>query len=128
MIVLDTHVWLWWWSKTKDMLSPAAVRAIDSADEIGIPAMSCLEVAQLDIRGRIRLDRDVNVWFDQSLSSDRARLLPLTPQIALGAVRLLWEHRDPFDRAIIATAILHRAPLITKDDRIRRFQGVATIW
>ena len=90
--------------------------------------MSCLEVAQLEKRGRIALDRDVRVWFEQSLSSERVRLLPLTPEIALGAVHLLWDHRDPFDRTIVATAIAHRAPLVTKDDRIRGFEGVPTIW
>ena len=128
MIVLDTHVWLWWAAKVEDALSPAASRAIESATEIGIPAVCCLEIAQHEKRGRLRLDRDIRAWFEQSLRAERVQLLPLTPEIAVASARLLRDHRDPFDRVIVATAITHRAPLVTKDDRIRRFQGVATIW
>jgi PIN domain nuclease of toxin-antitoxin system len=128
VIVLDTHVWVWLSSQIDDLLSPVALRAIDSASEIGIPAVCCLEIAQHEKRGRLELDRDIRSWFEQSLTTERVRLLPLTPEIAIGAARLLWDHRDPFDRVIVATAIVHRAPLVTKDDRIRRFQGVATIW
>jgi PIN domain nuclease of toxin-antitoxin system len=73
------------------------------------------------------LDRDLRGWLEQALGG-AARLLPLTPDVAVRAARLLWNHRDPFDRVIVATAIVHRAPLVTKDDRIRRFRGVATIW
>jgi len=126
VIILDTHVWLWWRSNTPDALSRTAKRAIETATEIGIPAVCCLEIAQQVTRERIRVDRDLRVWFQQALNG--TRLLPLTPDISIGAAQLLWNHRDPFDRVIVATAIVHRAPLITKDDRIRRFQGVATIW
>lgn len=65
---------------------------------------------------------------DQALTEARVRALPLTPQIAASAAQLVWDHNDPLDRVIVATAIAHRAPLVTKDDRIRRFLGVATIW
>jgi PIN domain nuclease of toxin-antitoxin system len=128
VIILDSHVWIWWWSKTQDQLSLPARQAIDSAEEIGIPVISCLEVAQAEKRERIRLDRPIRAWIDQSLSSAGVRLLDLTPAIAIAASYLEWDHRDPFDRMIVATAIAHRAPLVTKDDRIRRFPGVATIW
>jgi PIN domain nuclease of toxin-antitoxin system len=128
VIVLDTHVWLWWASAVEDALSPAAARAIESAVQIGIPAVSCLEIAQHERRGRMTFDREISRWFAQALGRDRVRLLPLTPEIAVVAAGLSWSHRDPMDRVIVATAIVHRAPLVTKDDRIRRFQGVATIW
>ena len=128
MIVIDSHVWIWWWSLTPDALSAAARQAIDSADEIGIPVIACVEVAQAERRRRIRLDRPITAWIEQCLASERVRLLALTPSIAIEASRLKWNHRDPFDRVIAATAIVHRAPLVTKDERIRKFQGVATIW
>jgi PIN domain nuclease of toxin-antitoxin system len=126
VIILDTHVWIWWRSNTPATLSPVAKHAIETAVEIGVPAVCCLEVAQHVTRERIKVDRDLHTWFEQALNG--IRLLPLTPDVAINAARLLWNHRDPFDRVIVATAILHRAPLVTKDDRIRRFQGVATIW
>jgi PIN domain nuclease of toxin-antitoxin system len=128
VIILDSHVWIWWWSRTRDALSLPARQAIDTADEIGVPVICCVEVAQAERRNRISLDRPINVWIEQSLVRDRVRLLTLTPSIAIEASRLEWNHKDPFDRIIVATALAHRAPLVTRDDRIRRFQGVTTIW
>ena len=128
MIILDTHVWLWWWSAERKRLSPAVRKAIEAAEEIGIPAISCWEVAMLHLRGRIALDRDVRVWIAQSLREDRVRLLELTPDIAVGAARLRWDNRDPADRLIVATAMIHRAPVVSKDERIRSFQPANAIW
>lgn len=128
MIILDTHVWLWWWSKDRKRLTLAVRKAIDGAEEIGIAAISCWEVAMLDRRGRIALDRDVRVWIAQSLRADRVRFLDLTPEISVGAARLLWDNKDPADRLIVATAMIHRASVVSKDERIRRFQPANAIW
>ena len=111
-----------------DLLSAAAVHALTAADEIGVPTLCCYELATIERRGRIALDRDARAWIAQAVTAERVRVLPLTVDIAVAASRLLWDHNDPLDRMIVATAISHRAPLVTKDDRIRRFQGVATIW
>jgi len=40
---------------------------------------------------------------------------------------LEWDHRDPVDRTIVATAKKRRLPIITKDQRIRRFYK-RTVW
>jgi PIN domain nuclease of toxin-antitoxin system len=56
MIVLDTHAWLWWVSDPS-RLSRAAHRKIRTATQIGISAISCLEVATAVTKGRITLDR-----------------------------------------------------------------------
>jgi PIN domain nuclease of toxin-antitoxin system len=65
---------------------------------------------------------------EQALAEARVRALQLTPQIATRAAQLAWDHNDPLDRIIVATAMVHRAPLVTKDDRIRRFQPANAIW
>lgn len=129
LIVLDTHTWVWWTSEEHlDLLSASAVHALAAADEIGIPTVCCYELAMLERRGRIALDREIRSWITQAVTAERVRVLPLTVDVAIAASRLFWDHNDPLDRMIVATAIVHRAPLVTKDDRIRRFQGVATIW
>lgn len=130
MIVLDTHVWLWWAADRARLSGPAA-DAIASADAVGIPAISAWEVAMLADRGRIELDRSPSAWVRRALSADaRTVELPLTSTIAVGAAGLGAEgmHWDPADRFILATAVDHRALLVTRDTAIRTFAPDATVW
>lgn len=57
MIVLDTHAWLWWISKPSE-LSRTARQRINAETQLGVCAISCLEIATLVAKGRISLDRD----------------------------------------------------------------------
>jgi PIN domain nuclease of toxin-antitoxin system len=109
-------------------MSPTALRTLDEADEIGISMISCWEVALLVAKGRLELDRDVSLWVTQALEIPKVKLLDLSPAIAIASTRLEWLHDDPADRIIVATAMTHRAPLVTKDRRIRSFRSVKSIW
>lgn len=130
MVVLDTHVWLWWLA-APEKLSRAAREAIDAADEIGIAAISAWEVTMLEDRGRIALDRPAARWVRDALAADpRIVGLPLTVPLAAEAARLGSEgmHADPADRFIYATARDRRATLITRDEALRAFDSALTLW
>lgn len=128
MTVLDTHAWLWWVGDPV-RLGRAGRRAIDQAESIGIPAICCLEVAALAARGRVELDRPVLDWLHAALALPRVALLPLTPAVAVKAANLPASFPgDPADRLIAATAIVESATLVTKDERIRTFTDVSTVW
>jgi PIN domain nuclease of toxin-antitoxin system len=128
LIVLDTHAWLWWVSGDA-ALSRRAGREIRSAPRIGVSAISCLEVAVADARGRISLDRQALLWLQEALALPRVELIPLTPAVAVKASRLGRDFPgDPADRVIVATAQLESAVLVTRDKKIREYPGVDTIW
>jgi PIN domain nuclease of toxin-antitoxin system len=128
LIVLDTHAWLWWVSDPS-RLSRAAHRRIRAATQIGISAISCLEVATAVTKGRITLDRAVLDWLEQALSLPKVELIPLTPLIAVKATQLGNDFPgDPADRVIAATSIVESAPLVTKDSRVHASGAVAVIW
>ena len=126
MIVLDTHVVIWWTS-SPDLLSPAAAAAIADASEIAIPAIVFWEISVLLRKQRIQLEAPLQAWCDQVLAIPRVKCHALTAHIAIAADQLMM-HPDPADRFIVATALAARAKLITKDGPIRALQGVATIW
>jgi PIN domain nuclease of toxin-antitoxin system len=128
VIVLDTHVLLWWLSEPRK-LSKAATRALKATKTVGVPAISTWEIAMLAAKGRIELDRPVLEWLQTALQEPRVELLPLTPAIAVQATRLgAGFHGDPADGIIVATALVEAAPLVTKDQKILDFTGVETIW
>lgn len=80
-------------------------------------------------RRRLELDRSVMDWLSDALDLDGVEVLPLTIDIAVRSTRLGREApADPADRLIVATALMHGAPLVTRDERIRTFAGVTTIW
>ena len=129
MILLDTHIWVWYVSN-RDRLteSQRQVLARRTADGLGVSVISCWEVAKLVEVGRLDLDRPVWEWIRQALASPEIRLLELTPQIAVAATQLPGQfHRDPADQIIVATARVHNVELMTVDRRIQLYAHVRTV-
>ncbi|MFI5025861.1 MAG: type II toxin-antitoxin system VapC family toxin [Solirubrobacterales bacterium] len=128
-MLLDTHAWIWW-SDDPSRLSPAARDAIESAESVGVAAISCWEVGMLALGGRLTLDRDVGRWVQQALARPGLEALSLTPKVALAAALLERDGfaPDPADRFIYATAREAGAKLVTRDARIREFDPRGTLW
>lgn len=128
MIVLDTHALLWWRDESP-LLSTAALQAIEESDRIGVPTACCLELATLQRRGRVALGRDPGRWIRIALAGDRVEALELTTEIAIEAGRLDGSFPgDPVDRIVYATAVAHRARLVTRDGLIAAFDGERVLW
>ena len=128
MIILDTHAWIWWTNESTN-LSTTAMDAIDESNIIGIAAISCWEVAMLVSKGRIGFSMDVQIWIDLALQRPKVKLLPLTPEIAVLSTRLPGQfHGDPADRLIAASSLVHKAPLVSKDEKIQQWAYMNVIW
>ena len=87
MIILDTHIWVWW-IHSDDSLSAKARTLIDSSEQtgIGVSAISCWEVAKLVERQRLSLPCSVFDWIEQALSYPGVQLLELSPPHVLVGV------------------------------------------
>lgn len=128
MIVLDTHAWVWWLTKP-EKLGKKAARVLGKAPHIGVPAICVWEVAMKAGTGKLKFDRPSSLWIDQALSADsRIELLALSPRVAIGAAELEWEHGDPADRFIVATAQLYECQLATCDTAITDSGLVRCVW
>ena len=128
MILLDTHIWVWW-IHADAHLSPSQIQAMDAsaASGLGVSIISCWEVAKLVEYGRLSLSLDVEEWLHQALSYPGVELLDLTPPIVVESTRLPQPfHKDPADQLIVATARIHGLSLWTADDRILGYPHVDT--
>jgi len=123
VIVLDTHVWVWW--VHDDAQLPENYRAYiqaHEADGLGVSIISCWEVAKLVEYQRLKLPIPVAEWLDQALAYPGIQLLDLTPRIVVESTQLPGTfHRDPADQMIVATARVYDSPLVTLDDKIRAY-------
>jgi PIN domain nuclease of toxin-antitoxin system len=131
LIVLDTHVLLWWVEGQANLSSRGrrAIEAERNSGEIVISSITAWEIALLVSRRRLGLTADVDTWLAKVGRIDRLRFAPVDNQIAVAAVNLPGElHRDPADRIIAATARHFNAPLVTGDKQLRAYQHLKTIW
>ncbi|MFL5802418.1 MAG: type II toxin-antitoxin system VapC family toxin [Roseiflexaceae bacterium] len=126
MIVLDTHIWIWWIHDEPQL--PPTYKAYIQAHEsngLGVSAISTWEVAKLVEFGRLTLPLPVGDWLDQALAYPGIRLFDLSPQIAVESTQLPGTfHRDPADQIIVATARIVACPLVTVDSRILKYPHV----
>ncbi len=125
MIVLDTHIWLWWVSDSPKLTDP--LRAlIDSyrPSGFGISIFSCWEVAKLVEKNRLELSCPVDEWINTAIAYPEVQLLDLTIPIVIRATQLEGFHNDPADQIIVATAQIHRSSLLTIDRKIANYPHI----
>jgi PIN domain nuclease of toxin-antitoxin system len=80
-------------------------------------------------KSRLELDREVGLWMRQALAAPRIRLAPLSVEIAVRSTALGGGfHGDPADRLIVATALESGSALVTKDEKLRSYEKVVTVW
>ena len=119
-MLLDTHVLIRWLFEASK-LSRSQLRALESAvgrdEPVALSAVSLLEIAVLASGEKPALKVSLDEFFQDLGSNPTFRLLPLTYEVALDAASLSVL-RDPADRAIAATARVHRLRLVTSDQRI----------
>lgn len=128
MIVLDTHAWLWW-AAARTKLPRKVQRRLAAERDLAVSAISCWELGMLIERGRLRLRGDARSGIREALSIDKLQVIPVSETIAVEAGLFGARfHGDPADRIIVATALELKAPLVTKDERIRDSNLVRTLW
>ena len=132
MIVLDTHILIWWATGDLKKLSSNAIAAIDQemqAGEIIISSISAWEIAMLINKDRIVISMDLDEWLSTIEQIDAVKFYAVDNDIAIKSANLPGEfHKDPADRMIVATARKLGSSLITADEKIINYPQVKTIW
>ena len=126
MLLLDTHVWLWWLADDR-RLGREARAAIGRSDAtVWISAASAWEIAIKVAIGRLDLGEPPEACLPRELKRSGFRALPISVDHALRAGALPHHHRDPFDRLLVVQAQMDGLTIVTADQRISKYD-VATM-
>lgn len=131
MIVLDTHVWLWWLHDPERLSTDAAKRILQEQESgsIIISAISVWEVAVKVQSGKLVIPMDINRWYDLARSYPATVIEPLSPVDAIASTQLPGSfYKDPVDRIIVSLARRRAVPLLTCDRKILEYEHVITVW
>ncbi|NEP51715.1 MAG: type II toxin-antitoxin system VapC family toxin [Moorea sp. SIO3C2] len=126
VIVLDTHIWIWFINQEFERFPAHWRDVIETSEVVGVSPVSCYEVALSKQRGRLQLPCTAERWLQEALEPSGITLFPITAQIAYKAVNLSPVHKDPFDRLIIATALVYNAKLASIDGLFSKYSELDT--
>ncbi len=128
MIVIDTHIWVWW-VDDNSLLTRKHREWLEEFQSqcIGVSIVSCWEIAKLVEKNRLNFSCSIREWLETALAYPGVRLLNLTLPIILDSTQLTGFHSDPFDQMIVATARIQGCPLLTADGKILSYSGVETL-
>lgn len=129
MILLDTHALLWW-ALDPQRLSERARDTLAEMEERGgfASSISIWELGVKVNRGKLELGISISELARRLELGSNVDLLAVDTTTWLRSLDLDWDHRDPADRVIVASALLKGVPILTKDRAIHAFDGVECIW
>lgn len=122
-ILLDTHAFMWWIDEPARVRLSWVEQVVDPGNEVFVSSISALEIESKKRLGKLRFDHvvaDVAAEFEfreLAISMDHGSL----------AGALDWAHRDPFDRLLVAQALLGEMVLLTADDAMKSAPGVRVL-
>jgi len=126
-LLLDTHTLLWCFNAAPSLSARARRLIEDGSNEILVSAASAWEIATKVRLGKLPTGEELIADFDRYLAQLGCDALPISLNHAVRAGSLPGEHRDPFDRMLIAQAQTEGLPIIS-NDRIFDHYGVRRIW
>jgi len=107
----------------------AAIRRTVTSNGLFLSFISIWEVAKKVEKRQLVLDRPLDQWLDQAVTSEGLGLWELTRPVLVESSSLPQPfHGDPADQIIVATARRHGALIATKDEKIRSYPHVRSLW
>lgn len=127
-VLLDTHTLLWY-DSAPDLLSPRVTGLLRDRDvTVYVSAVTAWELAIKVRAGKLPEARALLDSYADTMSRLGFIELALSASHALLAGTLEHPHRDPFDRVLVAQAMVERVPLVSRDEVMGSFDTLSVIW
>ena len=126
-LLLDTHAFLWWLDGDRRLSRKVRALIGDEGNVVLVSAVSAWEISTKARLGKLPGAVDVAADIAGSVAAQDFSGLDITILHAQRAGRLPGEHRDPFDRMLVAQAQLEDLPIVS-DDPVFDAYGVSRVW
>jgi PIN domain nuclease of toxin-antitoxin system len=113
--LLDSHALLWYTLNDPKLSNTAEALILDPANEILISPASYWEIAIKISIGKLTLHQPYEDFIDVCLNKYGFVILPVETKHTAVLTNLPFHHRDPFDRLLIAQAMVEGIPIIGDD-------------
>jgi PIN domain nuclease of toxin-antitoxin system len=126
-VLLDTHSLLWWTTSSPWLSEAAFLIVSDERSEVFVSAATAWEIATKFRLGKLPEAGPLVQDFIASVFRDHFLLLAVEVKHGLRAGLLQGEHKDPFDRMLIAQALEEDLTLVSNETAFDKF-GVKRLW
>jgi len=126
-LLLDTCTLLWLTQDADELSDHARALLVSPSTELVLSSASVWELAVKSALGRVHFDRPLDEWIADVHESYGLAPLPIDDDAAVHLLRLPPLHRDPFDRMLVAQALVHGLTILTPDRAIRDYPA-RTVW
>jgi len=126
-LLLDTHTFIWW-DSDPSKLSPVALSMIQNPDTI--LTLSVASVWEIQIKfqlKKLKLDLPISEVIESQQRINNLEILPIKLNHVLALEKLPPSHKDPFDRLLVAQAIIEEVAIISHDPIFAKYP-IQTIW
>jgi PIN domain nuclease of toxin-antitoxin system len=125
--LLDTHSFLWFINGDEQLSEKAKIAIQDPDATKYVSIVSFWEIAIKISLGKIKLDMAYQD-LQQHVSGNGFEILPITFEHTIELTNLDFHHRDPFDKIIIAQALIEKFVLISKDSNFDKYNNLKLLW
>jgi len=126
-LLLDTHALLWWLAGDRSLSHAARAAITDETNGIFVSAASGWEISTKHRIGKLPGAASIIADLDQAITDQGFTGLPISLRHGQIAGALPGQHRDPFDRMLIAQAMLENLLLVSNEELFDVY-GVARLW
>lgn len=119
-LLLDTCA-LIWWTLDQPQFSQEALAILNTSDELYLSSISIWEVGIKIKNKKIDIGMSIQSYADKLKDLPALHIVPVTEDIWVKNVKLDWDHKDPADRTIVATAYSMHCTIVTTDLKIKSY-------
>lgn len=126
-LILDAHTLIWAMDDPGKLSGAATTALQDPANDLLLSAATIWEMAIKIGQGKLALSLPYRRWMEKAIADLELTILPVTVEYAERQASLPTHHKDPFDRLIIAQALIEKVQVVCADTAFDAY-GITRVW